>query len=216
MLAKEAALSVIAAHRTPGQIVVATMGAAMPWSRVSQSPWDVYSVDCAMGHAADFALGLAIARPDRTVVCLNGDGSMLMCLETLATAVEARASNFVLAILSNGTYEVTGNQPIPGAAVDFAAAARACGWPAAQRIDSQEALNRAWPELLRGGPALADIRIAPGREPPPNRRKPPAQDCVRVRTLLAFEDAPESPEFRGFDPDDFAARHRAELFPREG
>ena len=38
-----------------------------------------------MGHAADFALGIALAKPDKKVIVLNGDGSMLMCLGTLAT-----------------------------------------------------------------------------------------------------------------------------------
>ncbi|NIA03565.1 MAG: hypothetical protein GWP12_03415, partial [Nitrospirae bacterium] len=45
-----------------------------------------------MGHAADLALGIALAQPQRTVVCLNGDGSMLMFLGTLAVAVGTKAA----------------------------------------------------------------------------------------------------------------------------
>jgi thiamine pyrophosphate-dependent acetolactate synthase large subunit-like protein len=47
---------------------------------VSEHALDFASADSAMGHAADFALGLALARPARKVICLNGDGSMLMSL----------------------------------------------------------------------------------------------------------------------------------------
>jgi len=61
------------------------MGSAAPWSRISNSPLDFYSVGSAMGHAADFAMGITLAQPNRPVWVLNGDGSMLMCLETLVT-----------------------------------------------------------------------------------------------------------------------------------
>jgi thiamine pyrophosphate-dependent acetolactate synthase large subunit-like protein len=213
---KEAALAVVARHRTGRQIVVTTMGLSMPWARISSSPWDFHSADGAMGHAADFALGLALARPERKVVCLNGDGSMLMCLETLVTAAQVPAPNYVLAVFANRTYEVTGNQPIPGAAtVDFAGLARASGWRRCYDLRTEADLEKAWPEVLRGeGPTFANVEIEPGREPAPNRKRPLSQDCARIRTLLRFEDAPA--EFPGFDPEAFAAEHRAELFQREG
>ena len=67
----------------------------------------------AMGHAADLALGLALAQPLRKVICLNGDGSMLMNLGTLATIVESGVSNLILFVLVNGTYEITGSQRVP-------------------------------------------------------------------------------------------------------
>src|SRR6476660_1828602 len=102
-------------------VVVTTMAAVRAWGRHSSSDLDFASADSAMGHAADLALGIALARPERKVVCLNGDGSMLMSLGTLVLAVEQEARNFVLFICQNDTYEITGHQPIPGAArVDFA------------------------------------------------------------------------------------------------
>jgi len=51
---------------------------------------DFASADSAMGHTADLALGIALARPERKVICLNGDGSMLMTLGTLVTAARQR------------------------------------------------------------------------------------------------------------------------------
>ena len=75
-----------------------------------------------MGHAADFALGLAIAQPERRVLCINGDGSTLMSLGVLVTLAQRPAPNLTLVITENGTYEVTGSQPVPGAAfIDYEA-----------------------------------------------------------------------------------------------
>ena len=103
------------------------MPVVRPWGRLSDSDLDFASADSAMGHTADLALGVALAQPSRRVLCLNGDGSMLMSLGTLATIVETGAANLILFVIVNGTYEITGNQPVPGAkALDFAAIARAC------------------------------------------------------------------------------------------
>ena len=79
------------AERRTDEVVVTTMGVTRPWGRISDSDLDFASADSAMGHAADLALGIALARPDRTVICLNGDGSMLMTLGTLATIKDRKS-----------------------------------------------------------------------------------------------------------------------------
>ena len=88
-------------------VVVTTMGVVRPWGGYSHSELDYASADSAMGHAADLALGIALARPERKVICLNGDGSMLMTLGTLATITGAGAGNLVLIVVQNGTYGIT-------------------------------------------------------------------------------------------------------------
>ena len=104
MLTTEQVLAPLALLRTD-EVVVTTMSVVRPWGRLSSHPLDFASADSAMGHAADFALGIALAQPQRRVLCLNGDGSMLMTLGTLVTAATARASNLVVFVIDNGTYE---------------------------------------------------------------------------------------------------------------
>ena len=124
MLDKYACLAKLAARRQ-NELVVSTMSVAMPWAQHSDGPLDFASVDSAMGHAADFAYGLAMAQPQRRVIVLNGDGSTLMCLGTFVTIAQHPLDNFTMVITENGTYEVTGNQPVPGAGrIDYAAIAR--------------------------------------------------------------------------------------------
>jgi sulfopyruvate decarboxylase subunit beta len=170
MMTKDQALAPLAACRT-SEIVVTTMGTVRPWAKHSAHELDFASADSAMGHAADLAVGLALAQPARKVVCLNGDGSMIMTLGTLVTAVENGARNLVLFVIQNDSYEITGNQRLPGAAtIDFAAMARAAGFPRAYSFAEAAPYEAALPEILRGeGPVLVNLRVAPGQETPLGR-----------------------------------------------
>ena len=114
MINKEECLKILAKYRTD-EIVITTMSVPNLWGKISDHELDYASIDTAMGHAADFALGIALARPDKKVIVLNGDGSMLMSLGTLITIANNSVKNLLLFVTENDTYEVTGNQPIPGA-----------------------------------------------------------------------------------------------------
>jgi phosphonopyruvate decarboxylase len=124
-----------------------------------------------MGHAADLALGIALAQPQRTVVCLNGDGSMLMSLGTLAVAARTKAVNLVLFVVDNGTFEITGHQPHAGTGrVDFAAMAKAAGFPLVFKFDDAKAYAEAVPDLLNApGPTFVHVLVEPGDEGPISR-----------------------------------------------
>jgi thiamine pyrophosphate-dependent acetolactate synthase large subunit-like protein len=170
MLSRAQLLEPLARHRSD-EVVVTTMSVTRAWGRLSSHDLDFGSADSAMGHTADLALGIAVARPDRRVVCLNGDGSMLMTLGTLATAVACAAENYVLIVVDNGSYEITGNQPVPGAgSLDFAALARGAGFRRTFRFDDPEDFAAAVPDLLRApGPTLVDVRVEAGHEGPISR-----------------------------------------------
>jgi thiamine pyrophosphate-dependent acetolactate synthase large subunit-like protein len=167
------------------RVVVTTMGIVRPWARHSQSPLDFASGDSAMAHAADFALGIALAQPERQVICLNGDGSMLMSLGTLVTIVASGATNLVLFVLQNDTYEVTGNQTVPGAGrVDYSAMARAAGFARAHTFADAAAYEAALPAVLDGeGPICVTVKVEPGAEPPLGRG--PGESAKYLRPSLA-------------------------------
>src|ERR1700756_5172812 len=82
----------------------------------------------AMGAAAMVGLGLAIARPERRVLVVTGDGEMLMGLGALATIGVERPPNLALAVFDNGHCGEPGMQPSHTAArVSLGGVARACG-----------------------------------------------------------------------------------------
>jgi len=184
MLTQAQLLEPLARHRT-NEVVVATMSVTRPWGRLSDHDLDFASADSAMGHTADLALGIALARPKRTVICLNGDGSMLMTLGTLATVVGTGISNLVLIVVDNGTYEITGNQAVPAAGlIDYAAMAEAVGFPRVLCFDDPRKYAEAVPGVLTTpGPTLVHVRVEPGSEGPIGRS---AEEPARyLRTSLA-------------------------------
>ncbi|MDA0327859.1 MAG: thiamine pyrophosphate-dependent enzyme [Gemmatimonadetes bacterium] len=170
MLTLAQLLEPLSRHRT-SEVVVTTMSAVRPWGLLSDSDLDFASADSAMGHAADLALGVALAVPSRKVVCLNGDGSMLMCLGTLATAVETAAHNFILIVSDNGEYEITGHQPVPGSGrVDYAGLAEAAGFRQVHRYDDAREWAAAVPEILTSlGPTFVHVEVEPGNQGPIGR-----------------------------------------------
>ena len=172
MLTKQELLQPLASLRTD-EVVVTTMGVVRPWSKFSDSPLDFASADSAMGHVADLALGIALAQPQRRVICLNGDGSLLMTLGSLATVVEAGAPNLILFVVENRTYEITGNQAIAGAGrVDFAGLARAAGFARTYAFDDPGRYARALPKILgEPGPVFVAVRVKPGSEGPLSRSR---------------------------------------------
>ena len=81
-----------------------------------------------MGLAIPIALGVAIAQPQRKVIALEGDGSLLMMLGCLATVGARQPDNLIIVVMDNGAYEITGGQATASAqGADLAAIARAAG-----------------------------------------------------------------------------------------
>lgn len=181
MLTVAQLLDPLARART-NEVVVTTMSVVRPWGRLSDSDLDFASADSAMGHAADLALGIALARPERHVVCLNGDGSMLMCLGTLATAVEAAVHNFVLIVSDNGEYEITGHQPVAASGrLDYAGLAEAAGFREVFRFEDARAWAEAVPAILRSvGPVFVHALVEPGEQGPIARADTEAARYLRV------------------------------------
>jgi sulfopyruvate decarboxylase subunit beta len=180
MLTKDQLLEPLARLRGDAAIVT-TMGVVRPWGKYSSSELDFASADSAMGHAADLALGIALAQPRRKVICLNGDGSMLMSLGTLVTIAGAGVGNLVLFVVQNGTYEITGNQPVPGATeVDFCTLARGAGFRRVCLFDDAAQYEAALPEILSGlGPVFATVLVEPGSEGPISRRAEESSEYLK-------------------------------------
>jgi sulfopyruvate decarboxylase subunit beta len=105
----------------------------------------------AMGLASSIGLGLALHVPDRKVVVLDGDGSVLMNLGTLATLARYRPANLVHVIFDNGSLLSTGgfDSHTTSGVTDLAAMARAAGIEHVAGVDSIVAFGEAVVEAFR-------------------------------------------------------------------
>lgn len=79
-----------------------------------------------MGQAGQIAAGIAMAKPDRSVVCIDGDGAVLMNMGGLA--IISDCLNLLHIVINNGAHDSVGGQPTKGTVVDFMKIAKACGY----------------------------------------------------------------------------------------
>ena len=164
------AVRVVHRARRVEDVVISAMGAAREWMALGTQPLDWVFVPSSMGQATALGLGLALARPDRRIIVLNGDGGMLMNLGSLVTISACAPANLVILLFDNGVYEVTGAQPTPSArggraddtSVDFAALARASGLTSVFRFGAIEDWSAGAEAVFAArGPAFAVLDVAP-------------------------------------------------------
>src|ERR1700693_2195964 len=116
-----------------------------------QRPQNFYMLG-SMGLAIPIALGVAIAQPQRHVVALEGDGSLLMQLGCLATVAMLKPKNLTMVIWDNGIYQITGNQPTASAATaDLVAIARGSGLAKSAWAADEDDFDRLFAAALKGG-----------------------------------------------------------------
>ncbi len=160
------AIAALAEHRGSGAdeaIVVATMTSILWINQASPSPLNISCVPL-MGGASALGLGLALAQPDRKVVVLDGDGSLLMQLGSLVSIAGAGPKNLMHVVFNNGVwFENMVNLPVPGTGqTDYAAIASAAGFPVTHRFDGVRGWTEALPDLLAtDGPIFVELVVTP-------------------------------------------------------
>ena len=141
-----------------------------------------------MGLASSIGLGLAMARPDLRVFVLDGDGSLLMNLGSLATIGLLQPANLVLVVMDNEEYATTGGQKTPTAhGADLDAAARAMGVPRTATVRTAAELG----DVARPDQEGAAVIIAKVRESAPTA-KPPLDGVFIKQRFMSALGTPES------------------------
>ena len=116
-----------------------------------------------MGHASQIAMGIALAQPDRSVFCLDGDGAMLMHMGGAAIIGAAGLVNFKHVIFNNGVHDSVGGMATAGLRVSFTEIVKACGYTEASRVEQYNDLAGKVAELRSArGPALLEIMVQKG------------------------------------------------------
>jgi thiamine pyrophosphate-dependent acetolactate synthase large subunit-like protein len=155
-----------------------------------QRPQNFYMLG-SMGLACPIALGVALAQPQRHVVALEGDGSLLMQLGCLTTIAMLAPRNLTIVLMDNGIYQITGSQPTATRhGADLVTMARGAGiaqssW-AADEAMFEDLVGRAF---SGGGPSLVAARIddQPGVG---TTERDPVVICDRFMRALGVRRAP--------------------------
>ena len=117
----------------------------------------------AMSKASDVALGMALAQPGRKIMCLDGDGSLLMNLGAMVTIANKAPKNLVHILFNNKVYAVTGGQPIPGSEnTDWEGLAKSAGYTKVFTFDNLEDMTNGIDEALAAeGPVFVHLLVKP-------------------------------------------------------
>jgi len=156
----DALRAVIEATPEAESVVIGTTGyTGRELFALDDRPNHLYMVG-SMGCASSLGLGLALARPDRRIVVVDGDGAALMRMGNLAVIGAYGAHNFHHLLLDNGVHESTGGQATVSGAVRFAGVARHCGYRRAAAGNGRAELEK----FLQGreGPSLLHLGIRRG------------------------------------------------------
>ncbi len=131
---------------------------------LGDKPTNFYMIG-SMGLASSIGLGLALAKPQRKVIVLDGDGNVLMNMGTLANIAVAKPANLYHVMLDNGTHASTGDQKTISSDVCLDAVAKAAGYRATWRVMSERDLDlSARMFFATPGPVCLLIKVEPGNQ----------------------------------------------------
>ncbi len=152
----------------PEDLVVSTTGKTsrelFELRKARLEPHRDFLVVGGMGHASSIALGLAVAKPERRVYCLDGDGALLMHMGALPIiGGYCHPANLVYIVLNNGVHESVGGQPTSASVLDMKSLALSCGFRSFLRITDTEIVKTMFEDLGRlNGPVFIEAVIKPG------------------------------------------------------
>ncbi len=152
-------------QRLRNEVVVSNLGqATVDLQRLGDRPLNCYTFG-SMGQCSSIGLGIALARPDVRVVCLDGDGSLLMNLGSLCTIATVAPRNYALVVWDNEVHMTTGGQPTATAfRSSLAGLARGAGIEKVLEPGDEAELGRAYDRILgEDGPWVVPVKVEKGR-----------------------------------------------------
>lgn len=185
VLARAQAVPALIEHPSDYLIVAGLAGTAQELTALTADAPNVFGLGGAMGAAPMMALGLALARPDRRVLAVTGDGELLMNLGALAAIALQNPPNLGVVCVDNGHYGETGNQDShTGLGVALDAIARGAGFPAVHRIDTMA--DMAEGRRLLAEPGLCFVLLRVTAAPPPRIKRNLQPHIARDRFRAAL------------------------------
>lgn len=164
---REAAVKCIASRLGDEDFVVSTTGKTSrelyEYRAARGMPGNDFLTVGGMGHTASIALGIARVQPERLVVCLDGDGSVIMHMGALGVIAKAAPPNLLHVVINNGAHDSVGGQPTVGYDIDIPGIALACGYRAGSSVTEPQELEKELARLRdQEGPSLLEVRVNKG------------------------------------------------------
>ena len=167
-------------------IVTGLAGTSRDIAALTEDGAHTYSMAGAMGGACMIGLGLALARRDKRVLVVTGDGELLMNIGSLATIAVLNPPNLSIVCVDNGHYGETGYQKShTSLGVDLEKIAAGSGIKRTLTVEREGEIAEGARLIREGnGTAFVLLRVKPTEPPAYKRNLDPAACRVRFRTAL--------------------------------
>lgn len=172
-LSRESALRTLISHIGSSSPIVSTTGMLsreLYESREKSEHGSDLLIVGGMGHAISISAGLAIAKPDKKIFCLDGDGAVLMHMGALVTS--ALQDNIIHVIFNNGSHDSVGGHPLASEKANYCEVAIACGYDKAIKCEDKAGILAAVDTARKSkGSTLIEIFCKKGNRPNLSRPK---------------------------------------------
>ena len=171
LLSREVAIQILAKNLNSNDLIVSTTGmASRELYEYRQSSGGILGEDFltvgSMGHASSIAAGIALGRPEKKVICIDGDGALLMHMGAVGVIGQSNLPNFIHIVLNNGAHDSVGGQPTVGLDINLPKIAKACGYKVTSSVSEERDIID---ELIRmngeKGPSFLEVIIGKGSRP---------------------------------------------------
>ncbi|MCH7771976.1 MAG: phosphonopyruvate decarboxylase [Bacteroidetes bacterium] len=116
-----------------------------------------------MGHCSSVALGIALTRPKQKVICIDGDGALIMHMGSLATVGKLKPTNFRHILFNNMVHESVGGQETAAGYIDIPGLVKMNGYNNIFSIRDKDQLIDQFDNFLTNkGPNFLEIKVKAG------------------------------------------------------
>jgi len=167
-ISREESLEIILNNLPKDSVVVSTTGKTSREifeirDRLNQSHDHDFLTVGSMGHCSSIALGIALAQPKKNIICIDGDGSLIMHMGSLSTISKLKPKNYYHILINNQVHESVGGQETSAKYINFSNLVEANGYNKSLFADSKKGLIRKMNELIKmDGPSFLEILVQPG------------------------------------------------------
>jgi len=168
LMSREESLEIILNNLPEKSIIVSTTGKTSREifeirEKRGQSHQQDFLTVGSMGHCSSIAIGIALAKPHREVVCIDGDGALLMHLGSLTTIASMKPKNFRHILINNEVHESVGGQGTAAKKVDLSAIVNAVGASKIFKVETSTELKSNIRDFISCvGPSFLEVKIRPG------------------------------------------------------
>ena len=171
-----------------GQLVVCANGFISREAFTIRDRTENFYMIGSMGLASSIGLGVALSKPSRKVIILDGDGNLLMNLGSLPMIGSLQPKNLLHIVLDNEVYASTGNQPTISNVIELEDIAKSAKYAYIKKVTTDDELRREVAHILENdGPSFLLVKISDKEEQKEIGRVTHSPEEIKERFMSAID-----------------------------